>query len=161
MPRVYRAEPKRMFAMGSLGDASGMLIRQFNFPDTYKEDEQLWNADHDRLLDQDYDHWKSTVEDYKAKIGNRGLFTWLEHGKQADVLEFLVKVLKADASVKWTGFRILGTVNRSNGYPVYSLEVFAKSPRSGTEVYSGESAPNVLTDTRHAAAMRTNTEWRM
>ena len=52
-------------------------------------------------------------------------------------------LLKADSEVKWSGFRVLGTVNPSNGYVVWSLGLFAKRRGSKTKVYSGERAPNV------------------
>jgi hypothetical protein len=69
----------------------------------------------------------------------------LRRAKDQQVIDFLVDVLKADKSVTWTGYRVLGTVNRSNGHPVWTLEIFAKDLKSDTEVYTGQDAPNVLT----------------
>lgn len=42
------------------------------------------------------------------------------------VLEFLTKVLKIEDPEKYTGWRILGYVNCSSGYPVYRFDLFAK-----------------------------------
>jgi hypothetical protein len=38
---------------------------------------------------------------------------------------------------------LLGSVNHGSGYPVWSLQLFAKHPDSKTVVYTGEKAPNV------------------
>lgn len=58
-------------------------------------------------------------------------------------------MLKADKTIAWSGYRVLGTVNRGNGYPVWTLEIFAKGPDSDTEVYTGQVAPNVLSGPRY------------
>lgn len=58
-------------------------------------------------------------------------------------MSFVKDILKADPEVDWTGFRITGTVNRSSGYTVFTIEVFAKHPDSSTKVYSNSTAPNV------------------
>lgn len=141
--RVYGAEPYRWNEMGSFGDASGMLLRQSKFPDSYDENKDiLHNVDHDRLISSDYDHWGKCVKERKQIIDG-SLERWFMNGKAKDILDFLINVMKADPTVGWTGFRILGTVNRSNGYPVYTLEIFAKGKNSKTKVYSGDNAPNV------------------
>ena len=56
MKKVSLATPYRWGAMSSLGDASGMLITQHNFPHHYRNDEETWSVDHDRLQQWDYDH---------------------------------------------------------------------------------------------------------
>ena len=151
--QVYKAEPYRWGEMGSFGKASGMLIRQFQFPDTYSViTDEFTSSDHDRMLSWDYDHWSKTVEEFKPKIDG-GLEHWFRNGKAEDVLAFLVKAHKATGT--WTGFRILGTVNRSNGYPVYTLEIFRKGPGSITRVYSGSNAPNVNQPKRFMTVMGT------
>ena len=56
----------------------------------------------------------------------------------------------ADGTVgEWSGVRVTGSVNRSNGYPVFCIELFAKHPDSDTKVYSGQAAPNVLKGSRY------------
>lgn len=147
--RVMTAQPYCFGAMGSLGDASGMLLRQWRFPDTYNEKETVWSSDHDRIISWDYDHWGECVSRVKDKMGKSGLQSWWQNGRPTHILAFVVDALKANekdtewADTKWTGFRILGTVNRSNGYPVYSLQLFAKDNKAHTKVYSDANAPNV------------------
>lgn len=144
MKYVTKAEPNRLMAMGSLGDASNMLLQQYQFPNSYRDDEIVIGEYHDRLMGWDYDHWTNIMEKYKSKlIGNYGLTTRFEQSKPTVLLKFLIDILKADTSIKWTGFRILGSVNKSNGYPVYIFQLFAKSPKSKTNVYSDSNAPNV------------------
>lgn len=149
MKRVMTAEPNRYMAMGSTGDASGMLLRQWRFPDTYADKETVWSSDHDRIISWDYDHWGECIGRVKAKTGKFGLENWFQNGKPTHILAFIVDALKANEkgteheNTKWTGFRVLGTVNRSNGYPVYSLQLFAKDSKSKTKVYSDANAPNV------------------
>ena len=143
MLKVRLAEPFRSYAMCSTGDASGMLLRQSKFPYAYRKDEEIWSADHDRIASWDHNHWVATIAKHKEKLGEFGLESWFQNGKAEDILAFLIDMMKAEGKAKWTGFRILGTVNRSNGYPVYSLQLFAKNPKGKTTVYSSENAPNV------------------
>lgn len=147
MKRVYPAEPYRPGEMGSFGKASYMLIRQFNFPDTYTEYEKHHFWDSDRCFSNDYGNTRRCFTQHTG-TGEMGLENWLRQAKDQKVINFLVDVLKADKSVKWTGYRVLGSVNRGNGYPVWTLELFAKDPRSNTNVYTGQVAPNVLTKPR-------------
>lgn len=146
--RVYPAEPYRPCDMGSFGKASYMLIRQFRFPDTYAEGEKHHYWDSDRCFSNDYDNTRRCFTQHTG-TGELNLENWLVRAKDQKVINFLVDVLKADKSVAWTGYRVLGTVNRSNGYPVWTLEIFAKDPKSDTQVYSGQVAPNVLTEPRY------------
>lgn len=141
--RVYQASPYNPGEMGSLGRASYMLLRQFQFPDEYDSDfDKLITADHDRCMSWDYEHARRCFNEYTG-TGELGLEGWL--GRQADekIMAFLKDILKADASVKWTGYRIMGSVHRGNGYPVWTLELFAKHPDSDTKVYTDSQAPNV------------------
>lgn len=132
--------------MGSLGRASNKLIKQFNFPFRYGNDEQLIQADHDRMYEWDYQH---TTDAFRRHMttGGMGLPCWVQqHATDAQVIALLKDLFKTDEhypDVVWTGYRITGTVNRSNGFPVYSLWLFAKRKESKTKVYSGERAPNV------------------
>lgn len=53
--QVLIAEPYRYAALGSNGDASYMLMRQFQFPNTYDPDlDKITQADSDRLCSWDY-----------------------------------------------------------------------------------------------------------
>ena len=139
---VFQAEPYQYGEMGSLGKASYMLLRQFQFPNEYEEKDTLISADHDRCLMWDYAH---VCECFKKHMntGEMGLGHWINSAFDEKVIDFLKDILKADTEVVWTGYRVMGTVNRSNGYPVYTLELFAKHAESKTTVYTGANAPNV------------------
>lgn len=150
--------------MGSLGQASNKLIQQFNFPFRYEEDEQLIQADHDRMFEWDYTHTTETFKRHMA-TGSMGLPCWVQqHATDDQVLELLKDLFKVNETypdIEWTGFRITGTVNRSNGNPVYSLWLFAKRKGSKTKVYSGDNAPNVEGGygSKSQFASRSSTEW--
>lgn len=145
MNQVSKAQPFEYDQMGSFGNASGMILRQYRFPDTYTNKEKIETADHDRIVSYfGHEHWGECIQKAKWHMKNSGFERWLQEGAPDGILSFLVDVLKLDSNIKWTGFRILGTVNRSTGYPVYSLQVFAKDPKSKTKVYSNLNAPNVI-----------------
>lgn len=144
MPRVLRATPFVQGAMDSLGHATLMYIRQFQFPDSYRDNEKYKVADSDRCVQWDRAHVERCLDKY-AVGSESGLGWWVERQKSDElVLLFLVELLKADPRVIWTGYRVLGSVRRGNGYPVWTLELFAKSPESNTKVYSSHIAPNVM-----------------
>lgn len=133
--------------MGSLGMAANKLIRQFNFPLHYEDDEPLLHADHDRVIQWDHEHAMAAFKRH-MNTGDMVLASWARSASDKRVMALLEDLLKVKESenysdVKWTGYRITGTVNRSNGYPVYSLWLFAKRKDSETEVFTGEDAPNV------------------
>lgn len=139
--RVFTAyEPYSFGKLGSLGSATYMLIRQHDFPDTYEDHETLMQADHDRVVYWDHEHASRCFQEH---TGSGHLESWARRASASAILKFLKDLLKADPDIKWTGFRILGSVHRGNGYPVWGLELFAKDPKSKTKVYSGQRAPNV------------------
>lgn len=126
--------------LGSLGNAEYVLIRQHNFPHFYNDSDVVLSADHDRCLMWDRRH---ALDCCQRHMGNGELYiqTFVSTASPSVVLDFLKDLLKANPEKNWTGWRVMGTVNRSNGYPVYSLQLFANN--SGVEVYSSQSAPNV------------------
>ena len=129
-------------SLGSLGNAAYKLIRQVRFPDTYDDLDTITGADHDRIRMWDSKHHDRCVKEHTG-WGDMGIGDWAEKATQSQLMAFCQDMLKADATVKWTGCRILGTVNRSNGYAVWTIELFAKHPKSKTKVYSEMNAPNV------------------
>lgn len=144
-PKKYRvdlAEPQRFWALSSTGDASGMLCGQYQFPYEYTDEDMFLSNDHDRLISWDADHFRQCMEKHgikgEAGFSNPSLIT---PEKMLDFLKDIFQVEKKYPEVKWTGWRILGTVNRSNGFPVFSLQLFANN--SEVEVYSNGNAPNV------------------
>lgn len=149
MQTVYQAEQRRSGAMESLGNASYMLIRQHQFPHKYNPDlDQMTGWDHDRIRQQQYDHCMRCFKQHTG-TGDMGLQSWAEQAAPEQILAFLKDILKASDDTEWTGFRILGTVNRSNGYPVYTLQLFAKHAESSTEVFDTENAPHLIRGSRH------------
>lgn len=128
--------------LGSFGNAEYMLLRQFRFPYEYEVRERFLSADHDRCFMWDREHARRCFKEHTG-MGEGGFEHWVHAASNEAIMKFLKDVLKADASVTWTGYRILGTVNRSNGYPVWTLQLFAKCPKSKTKVYTGHVAPNV------------------
>lgn len=145
MCSVLIAEPYRHGAMGSLGNARYMLIRQFRFPFKYSESDKIMSADHDRCFMWDREHAKRCFKEHTGR-GELTFEYWAQSAKDEAIFAFLKDILKADSNIEWTGYRIMGTVNCSSGYPVWSLELFAKHPKSRTKVYTGEPAPNVRHD---------------
>lgn len=141
MRRVYTAKPYQYGQLGSFGKATYMLIRQYKFPDTYEDAEQILSADSDRCFMWDHEHAGRCFKEHTG-TGEGGLERWVQTAAPKAVLEFLVDLLKVDSEVKWSGFRVMGTVG-PNGYVVWSLSLFAKRRGSKTKVYSGERAPNV------------------
>lgn len=130
----------------SLGRAANKLLRQYKFPLDYEVDEPILFADHDRLLGWDRDH---ALQAFKRHMntGELGLPSWLDRTTDRKVLNLLRDLFKVEENhpdVKWTGYRVTVTVNRSNGYPVFSLWLFAKKRGSETKVYTGMPAPNVI-----------------
>jgi hypothetical protein len=136
--------------MSSTGDANNMFMRQFNFPDKYRDEDKLMQADSDRILSWDYHGFRKTLWKFIGK-GEVAIGSWIRRARDGEmeatdenVMAFIKEALKADEihpGVKWTGWRVTGTVHRGNGFPIYTLSLFANC--SGCVVYSDESAPNV------------------
>lgn len=144
METVYRAQAYRFGAMGSLGDATYMLIRQYQFPHQYDPNQdKMVGWDHDRIMQQQHDHGRRCFTEHMG-TGELGLESWVRRTAPDKVIAFLRDILQADQNVSWTGFRVLGTVHRGNGYPVWTLQLFAKHPNTRTKVFSTENAPNVI-----------------
>ena len=146
--QVIPAEPFRDGQMGSFGGARYMLLTQYKFPDTYADNKKTASSDHDRMIMWDREKWKEIIDKYEPVMAG-GFHHWLIHGSKKDLFNFTKDVMMIGnepggmtATTKWTGFRILGTVNPS-GYPIYSFQLFAKARGSKTKVYSGMMAPNV------------------
>ena len=144
MQRVFQATPYQPGTLGSTGNAAYMLLRQYQFPDEYDErlDTHL-QVDHDRLFQQDHEHASRCFKTY-IETGDMNFPSWLWNAKDSAIILFLKDLMKADARVNWTGYRVMGSVHRGNGFPVFTLELFAKHQKSKTKVYSGDDAPNVL-----------------
>lgn len=140
--RIYPATRYQIGAISSTGKASNMLLRQYQFPDEYFEPDKHTQVDHDRLLSWDHAHTTACFEKH-TKRGELSFQSWINIATDQQILEFLIEVMKADPTVKWTGYRVTGTVNRGNGFPVWGLELFAKHPNTRTVLYTGENAPNV------------------
>lgn len=146
--QVIQAEPYNPNNLGSLGNATHMLIRQYNFPDTYvRNKDQITGVDHDRLLVEDYNRYHQILAKHEVKDSISG---WIRKAKPEVALAFIVEMLSGIVTKEegWTGFRVLATTNRMNGQTVYTLELFKKHPDTTTKVYTGEEAPNVKASRR-------------
>lgn len=149
MEEVYQAEAYRGGAIDSHGDASGMLIQQHQFPNVFDPTlDTIVSQYHDRIVRQEYEHATSCFRQHTG-TDEFGFKNWVRTTDPSKVISFLMEILKADSTVTWTGFRILGTVNRSTGHPVWYLQLFAKNPSSKTVVYNTENAPNLIQGSRY------------
>lgn len=143
MQQVFLAKPFKPNNMGSSGKAKEMIIRQYNFPNTYEDDEKIEGAYSDRCFQWDYDHAEKCIKEHTG-TGEGILESWFSKSKDTQIMAFIIDILKADKNVQWTGYRILGSVHLSNGSAVWYMQLFAKNPNSQTKVYSTLDAPNVL-----------------
>jgi hypothetical protein len=134
--------------MGSFGKAEYRLFVQREFPAEYEKDKDMMvSADHDRMQSWDYDRFKeflnkvnavsncSYLGDCFAQMGTETALEILKFGLLPNEKEYTDRI--------WTGYRVMGTVNRATGYPVWSLSIFSKHPDTDTKVYSGFNAPNI------------------
>jgi len=155
MRRVYPAEAHRFGAMrSSFGDASGMLIAQHQFPVQFdQERDKLEELDHDLILNRDREHAIRCLTEYTG-TGDLGIGEWIRRSPPESVLAFLQDILKADQTVTWTGFRVLGTVHRTTRQALWTLEIFAKHPESKTPVFNTANAPCLIQGSRHGRILR-------
>lgn len=136
---VSPAEPFNYKAIGSFGNANNMLLRQYKFPTQYTVEDCLEIADHDRLLSWDHDNFRAACDKY-VKSGELEIHRFAFTAKPESIMDFLkeaLKVKKTNPNEIWTGFRITVTTNRSNGYPVFTLALFANN--SGVPVCGDEN----------------------
>lgn len=141
--RVLPARPYQAGALGSMGKASSMIVRQYQFPHEYQEYEKFAFADHDRCIQANYDKAMACIRKH-TQSGNLGLESWFLKSSDEKILTFLIEFLDAKDGTNWTGYRIRGTINQSDGGAIWSLELFAKAPGSSTAVYTGtKDVPNV------------------
>lgn len=129
--------------LGSTGNAKRMIIRQFDFPFTYDDNEMVEGVDSDIMHRAFPDHTEECVKKHGLFM-NFDWERWFSKKSDSEILNFIKEYGKADPKINWTGYRILGSVHTGNGINVWTLELFAKSPKSKTETYSKIKAPNVL-----------------
>lgn len=142
--KVYKATAYNPMETGSLGKADNMLIRQFNFPYEYERGvDVMTGADSDRLMGWDYDGFSKTLKDH-IHTGELGIGSWCFGASDEEIMNFIKEALNVEKNypeVEFTGYRVTVTVNRSNGFQIYNLTLFAN--KSGAKVYSDACAPNV------------------
>ena len=140
--QVHQAEPYRIGAMGSLGNAKYMLICQHNFPNFYVRNmDEIKQIDHDRAMQHYPDYTDRCFKEHTSR-GALDFEHWVVNATNEQVFAFLKDILKADTKKEWTGYRILGTVTQ-RGFPVWTLQLFAKHPDTDTVEYSDYYAPNI------------------
>ncbi len=134
MKRVFTARPYKIGEMWCRGNARYMIIRQYNYPDTYDDDEKVYTVDSDR---------KSNFNEICKKHNTSEMqFDQFLEGPDHAILAFIIDLLEIDQNITWTGYRVMGTVGE-NGHNIWSFGIFAKNPSSTTAVYSERIAPNV------------------
>jgi hypothetical protein len=141
MKQVDAANPYQDGELGTGGTADHMLLRQYEFPDTYDDNhEHLLTIDHDACMRKDHDHALMCIHQYTQR-DRSSLDIWLEMASNNRILDFLKAILKADPDITWTGYRILGSASSLG--TIWTLELFAKDPYGATPVYTGMDSPNV------------------
>jgi hypothetical protein len=128
--------------VGSAGRAERMIYKQYNFPNTYENNEHFETIDHDHMLISDKKHAEECIKLYQIGTDNM-LHDFFEKSHDKKILEFIIAFTKADTKIVWTGFRLLVTIHQGNGSKVWAMQLFAKDPKSNTVVYNGRVAPNV------------------
>jgi hypothetical protein len=127
----------------SLGKAAYMIIRQHNFPYSYEPDESFETQDSDHVILRNFDQSRKCIAKHTKHVSEYSLDVWFEKASDSQIMEFIKEFIEADPKVNWTGYRVLGSVHQGDGWNIWTLQLFAKSPASKTEVYSGKVAPNV------------------
>lgn len=145
MRSVIRATRYDSNETGSLGRASNMYIRQFEFPNKYSASDVYTQIDLDRIC---HTHEVARAFEKHGVRGEMSFGSWVRKQHDKTVLACLADIVPHFTKVKplaagWTGYRVLLTVHRGNGFPVFHLELFSKHPEGGTIVHSGSNAPNV------------------
>jgi len=143
--KVSQASPYVRGKIGSLKKASYMLLRQFQFPNEYDDElDKITGLVHSTECYKWY--YRHTITCFLTHTGHGdGSFeSWITSASNEKILSFLKDIMrKENLDVKWNGYRVLGSVTGDGGFPIYSFQLFAKHPKSSTNVYTGEKAPNV------------------
>jgi len=140
--RVVVAQAYDQYQLRALGSAVNMYVRQFQFPYEYDERDAWLAADIDRLSVLDRRRVMACIERQTGNV-DATLADWVRRAYDNKIMYFLTELLQADAGVAWTGYRVLGTVQRVTRRLAWTVELFAKHPESATRVYTGPDAPNV------------------
>lgn len=148
MPQVYPAEPYQSCNLGSFGKANGMLLAQFNFPDTYEESERMASMYSDHLDEQQPDHVARCLRRYGLHYRSfdscsENFEGWVRNLQREQLITFIAEVLGVVGEATWTGCRVTGEVV-GNGHALFHFMLFARDPSGNTSVYTGTPAPNVL-----------------
>jgi hypothetical protein len=139
---VDKAQPYNCTAMGTFGNASGMLIKQFKFPLTFESEKDKINvAFLDRIEGWRMEEAQNCLKKYG--LAGHGIHFTIREMSDQKVFDFVCEIMQVERS-SYTGFRILGGVQNS-GHPWFCFQLFAKHPDTDTQVFSGDDAPNVQT----------------
>jgi hypothetical protein len=140
MKTVFMANNDYPGATGSAGTGSYILISQYNFPYEYSNEDEIITQDHDHINNSHGDMLQTACTESFGN-GEFGIGQFSRDAMPHNVMRFLKRVLRAEEGINWTGFRVMQTTNKNNGFPVFTLELFAN--KSGVNVYSGLSGPNI------------------
>lgn len=139
LSQVYPSIPNTASTPSSTGNGLYMLIRQFQFPDSYNERDRHFMTDRDRLFYRNKKRASSRCFKEYTGTGELDLEKWVRRATDIEVMAFLRAMLDPRRLHDWTGYRIMCTAHRGNGYPVWTLELFAKHSSSQTRVYTGQN----------------------
>ncbi len=144
--RVQLAVPYRPGEIDEEGKVSHyMLLRQYQFPDTYNENEKLYSWDTLSALFNDYDSAQQCFEKHKPKGPRLG--DWMRTAENDKVLAFLKEFFFpswTNNSTAWSGYRVLGPVKAEGIEEFYFVELFMRDPEGSTILYDDHNAPNVV-----------------
>ncbi len=114
---------------------SDICIRRFEFPlDTYSDNDKMLFGYSDRAISHDRDYISKCFQTH-TDTGDQGFGKWSTNAKPEEIISFLRDFFKVNQSIKWTGFRIMGSVG-CDGYLIWTFELFWKNPFSNTTVSS-------------------------
>lgn len=139
--RVYPAVPYEVNWLHSGTRVNNMLLKQYQFPDTYDEKlDKVLVVDHEKVLYQDYSRAQNC---FLAHTGGKDVLfhKWLKGRSDSGIISFLIDYMRPSDVESWNGYRVLARL--ISGRPAWTFELFSKHPNSSTEVYSDLIAPNV------------------
>lgn len=132
MPTIRPAQPYNPDATGSNGNAKDMLLCQFQFPvGHFSEGEALLTGIDCDIMQREPERATACFNRHTG-MNEGGFNFWLKSASNEQVMEFVKDMLQA-VKAEWTGFRVTVTVNKK-GWDVHTLELFAKHPKTHTQV---------------------------
>jgi hypothetical protein len=129
-----------------------MQICQSQFPTEYNTDsgDVLLTTYLDRYRRHYHEEYDALCKKFRIK-GDLSLTDWFMYSSSDEVLPFLISVFRIifgdfmDQHV-WVGYRVLVSINKSNGYPYHYIELFHRGENSSTELSDGDKIIDLFGD---------------